>query len=166
MRSATHIETWDPAALDPPADRFRELEEGWFELLPDESDRSAQWVEPHEERFPGEITVLIGPGNSSGATHLLAKLDDAGVARMIGSPTGGSAEGATAGVLYFLRLPYTGIVVRIPWIRQYVDIASFTPGMGVEPDVMVDIPAKEYFEGIDRVFDAAYPAHGESQVEE
>ncbi|MEM9489556.1 MAG: S41 family peptidase [Myxococcota bacterium] len=152
-----HMSSWAREALDPPAQWFRARPDGMFEVVhPGIANRTQHT--PHPDRFTGRITVLIGPNNASGVTMLLAKLTDAGRIRTVGMATGGSAEGPTAGILVFLTLPHSGIKVRIPVMRQYTDIARFTPGQGIEPDIVVPISAQDYFAGIDRALSVARAA--------
>ena len=74
---------------------------------------------------------------------------------MVGAPTGGSAEGVTANVLLFLRLPESGFLARIPGQRIYNNVASFEPGMGVRPDVEIIPSADDAFAGRDVVLERA-----------
>jgi hypothetical protein len=129
-----HIESWGDRKelFEPAEDRFRKLPDGGYEEI-----RETAPVPPSPHRFKGRVTVLIGPGNASGSTMLIAKLKDEGRARLVGQPTGGSAEGPTAGQIFFLKLPASGITVRVPVKWNLTDVASFRPGQGVAPDVEV-----------------------------
>ena len=64
---------------------------------------------PSAQRFAGRVSVLMGKRNASGATMLLAVLQQIGATngrlRLVGEETGGSAEGPTAGQVLFLTLP-------------------------------------------------------------
>ena len=73
----------------------------------------------------------------------LAKLQDLGRATIIGEETGGSAEGPTANVLFFLKLPNSKIVARLPAQRVYNDVDNFRPGYGVSPDIAVQTTLQE-----------------------
>lgn len=148
-----HLFTWDEGAFDPPESLFRELSEGGgFEFR-----EAPPLLSPHPDRFGGRVTLLVGPDNGSGATHLVAKLADAGRVRTVGEPTGGSAEGATAGTIFFLDLPASGIRVRVPAIRSFIDVDPnrFPRGRGVDPDVLVRPSLDDLFSGRDPVIEAA-----------
>lgn len=141
-----HLYTWNPQILDPPASWFWEVGAGWYELRDPEAART--W-HPHDWGWRGPVTVLIGPENSSAATILTAKLVDTGRVRTVGMATGGSAEGPTGGQIVFLTLPHSGIEVRIPLLRSRLDIARFTPGLGVAPDVAVPETLADWLAGRD-----------------
>lgn len=141
-----YIETWgDPKEwFEAPEERFNKLPDGWFE----EKSEAAP-VQPSPHRFKGRVTVLTGPANASGSTMLIARLKDEGRVRLAGMPTGGSAEGPTAGRIFFLKLPESGITVRIPAKRSYTNISNFQPGLGVAPDVEVRPTLADFLAGRD-----------------
>ena len=150
-----HLSTWVENAFHMPEELFRELDDGWFEVGPKLADDGSTPVNPHPACFLGDVTVLTGPRNASGATILIAKLVDEGRIRVVGESTGGSAEGPTAGLIAFLELPHSGIRMNIPMMLQRVAIDDFEPGMGVAPDVLVEPTADDHFEGRDPVLEAA-----------
>ena len=73
----------------------------------------------------------------------------------MGEPTGGSAEGPTAGVMLFLKLPHSGIVMRVPAMRSWVNVEHPQPGRGVMPDVVVVPTFEDWLAGRDAVLEAA-----------
>jgi C-terminal processing protease CtpA/Prc len=107
------------------------------------------------DRFTGSIVVLSGPRNASGSTMLISKLQDAGRATIVGQPTGGSAEGPTAGFILFLKLPNSGIVVRVPDMWNKMAVTHFRHGYGVEPDVRVEPTLDDFLLDRDAVLQAA-----------
>ena len=110
-------------------------------------------IAPAPDRFAGRVTVLTGPTNNSGATMLIAKLKDLGRVRLVGEATGGSAEGPTAGNLLMLRLPASGILVRVPLIFSRMDVRAFEPRLGVKPDVEVKQTLADFLAGKDSVME-------------
>jgi C-terminal processing protease CtpA/Prc len=84
---------------------------------------------------------------------LIAKLKDLGRVTLVGEATGGSAEGPTAGNLLMLRLPASGILVRVPLIFSRMDIRAFEPGLGVKPDVEVKQTLEDFLAGKDSVME-------------
>ncbi|QJR37671.1 S41 family peptidase [Gemmatimonas groenlandica] len=131
----TAFETWsDPSALfAPDALAFTRRDDGWY------AERFATpTLDPAPGAFSGRISVLTSRRNSSATTMLLAVLQQAGARsgrlRLVGEETGGSAEGPTAGQILFLRLPASGVRVRIPLKRTDVNV-PFVAGMGVFPDI-------------------------------
>ncbi|HET9228374.1 MAG TPA: M28 family peptidase, partial [Thermoanaerobaculia bacterium] len=141
-----HIETWgDPKEwFEAPEENFDRLPDGWFE----EKAGTAP-VSPSPHQFKGRVTMLTGPANGSGSTMLIAKLKDEGRVRLVGMPTGGSAEGPTGGRIFFLKLPESGITVRIPAKRSLTNISNFQPGLGVAPDVEVRPTLADFLAGRD-----------------
>lgn len=152
-----HIQSWgDPKELfEPPVERFVKLPDGSYEEIPRPPKRDTS---PH--RFQGRVTILIGPDNGSGSTMLIARLKDEGRVRLVGQPTGGSAEGPTGGQIFFLKLPASGITVRIPVKWSLTDISSFKRGYGVAPDVEVRPTLEDFLSGRDAALAAAtMPPH-------
>jgi C-terminal processing protease CtpA/Prc len=147
-----YVQTWgDASALfEPPLERFTRTGDGWYE------ERAAdQAATPAADRFRGPVTVLIGPRMASGATMVAAALRDAGRVRLVGEPTGGSAEGGTAGQIFFVKLPASGITVRVPVKRVRTAVRAFRPGYGVFPDVAVTPTLDDFLAGRDPVLEAA-----------
>jgi hypothetical protein len=149
-----HIETWgDPQRVfERPLEEFNMLPNGWYEERPEPEDLL---LEPAADRFKGRLTVLIGPRNASGATMVLAKLKEARRATFIGESTGGSAEGPTAGQIFFLELPNSHIKVRIPAKLSLTDIRHFEPGYGVAPNVGIAPTLDDWLAHRDPVLEAA-----------
>ncbi|HQR35074.1 MAG TPA: S41 family peptidase [Blastocatellia bacterium] len=145
-----YLQSWDKSVFNMPISKFTRLDNGVFEMK-----ESFERFNPEKDAFRGRITVLIGAGNASGVTMLLAKMKDAGRIRLVGDATGGSAEGPTAGILFFLKLPNSGITVRVPWKRQYMDIAKFEPGKGLLPDVLVKETIEDFLSDVDRTLKSA-----------
>jgi C-terminal processing protease CtpA/Prc len=85
----------------------------------------------------------------------IAKFKDENRGQVIGEATGGSAEGPTAGQLFFLKLPNSGITVRVPNMFNRMNIKSFTRGMGVQPDVEVKQTLEDFLNAKDCVLEAA-----------
>jgi hypothetical protein len=130
---AEKLETWDRSVLNMPAEIFKDLGNGYFEVQTPPGGP----VTPLAPAFTGRLIVLCGPANASGATLFLAGLRERRPLTLVGEPTGGSAAGPTAGIMLFLPLPNTGIKVRIPAIRSVTGIASADPRGGLDPDVLV-----------------------------
>ena len=112
------IKTWDPRALKPDAALFDVEADGWFRLKPSADPMTLQPTEPVAPRFDGRVYALTSRGNASAVTMLLATLREQVGATLVGEATGGSSEGPTAGQIFFLKLPNSGITVRIPWQLQ------------------------------------------------
>ena len=147
-----HVQSWGDRKelFEPPLERFTRLPDGTYEEV-----AAPAPVEPAPGRFRGPVTVLVGPGNASGSAMLVALLREGAGARLVGEPTGGSAEGPTAGRIFFLKLPHSGITVRVPVRRVRNNVRAFRPGYGVEPDVTVAPTLDDFLAGRDPVLEAA-----------
>ena len=110
---------------------------------------------PAPGAFQGRLTVLTSPINASGATMLIAKLRDMGRATLIGGPCGGSADGATAGRIFNLKLPASGITVRIPVAFNQMNVDRFDADGGLQPDQLVEPTVEDFRLGRDRVLQDA-----------
>ncbi len=152
-----YLSTWEKRLLDPDPSLLERLDSGYWEIKAevDPSGRTEQ--QPLPEAFQGRLTVLMGRGNSSGTAMILAHLKDMKRGYLIGEPSGGSAEGTTAGVLFFLKLPHSGVTVRVPAKRNYLDVdpRNFERGMGVAPDLLAKPTVDDFFNGRDPVLEAA-----------
>lgn len=160
-----HTERWDgrPGEYSLPESEYVKAADGLWD-----SKRPPAPVAPAADRFKGRVTVFIGPANNSGATMLISRLKDLERVRLVGEPTGGSAEGPTAGSMLMLRLPASGILVRIPLIFSRMDVKSFEHGLGVKPDVEVRQSLEDFRAGRDSLMEwlraeaRAVPAAGSS----
>ncbi|MFK7959656.1 MAG: S41 family peptidase [Phycisphaerales bacterium] len=149
-----HLSTWDPSVFALPPGLFQDLGNGFQELrMPLDPPPAAHDA---ANRFDGRLTVLIGPVNASGATVFAALLDaHRPNVRFVGEPTGGSAEGPTAGTIAFLTLPHSGVQVRVPLLRSWVNVPHPPAGLGVEPDVLIRPTVADWLAGRDPVLEAA-----------
>lgn len=152
-----YISSWGDreALFNPPMERFAPSADGWFDLRPEFAPNELQQRMPAADAFTGAVRVLIGPANASGATMVVAKLDDMGRVRLIGESSGGSADGPTAGTIFNLKLPNSGISVRVPLVFNQMDVAHFDPRGGVAPDVRVIETVADFRARRDRTLERA-----------
>jgi len=156
-RVPAHIASWGDreALFNPPLDRFTKSEDGQFNLRPQFAADVLQERKPAPQAFEGPVTALIGPANASGATMVVAKLRDMGRVRLVGEPSGGSADGPTAGTIFNIKLPNSGISVRVPVVFNQMNVQSFERDGGVWPDVAVPQTVADFRAGNDRQLKAA-----------
>lgn len=152
-----HISSWGDrdALFAPPLDRFVPAADGWFDLRADLAPEVLMPRAPAPGAFTGPVTVLAGPANASGATMVVARLRAMGRVRVVGARTGGSADGPTAGTIFAVRLPASGIVVRVPLVFNQMAVDRFDPRGGVQPDVPVPVTVADLRAGRDRALAAA-----------
>ena len=149
-----HLSTWDKRALKPNPIGFKKNSDGTYSLRSFVDD-DLKVIKPDKSYFEGTLIILTSGSNSSGSTNLSATLRSHSDAVLIGERTGGSAEGPTAGLLFTLTLPESGIRTRVPFFRYYNNVESFEPGMGVSPDIEAPMTAAAYLAGNDPAYDAA-----------
>ena len=156
-----HMESWGDrkALFEPPMSNFTRTRDGWWARRPavdkDDDDASVlpQAVSP--DRFKGRLTILTGPRNGSGATRTIAQFKDKLGATLVGEESSGSAVGPTAGHIFLLTLPNSGLKVRIPNAWNRTDIRHFETGRGVAVDELVTPTLADFEAGIDRPFEVA-----------
>ncbi|MEO0549556.1 MAG: S41 family peptidase [Pseudomonadota bacterium] len=146
------LNTWDPTFYDW-RDRVTATGDGRFQ-------RTAGNVAPLEiaanpNAFQGQVTLLIGPTNSS-ATFTLAKvLKASGRATLLGEETGGAQRGITGGAYFFLQLPNTGLEVDVPLIGYFPQDWDTQPDAGVQPDILIAPSLADVRAGLDPVIERA-----------
>lgn len=154
---AASIQTWGDreAIFNPPLENYTERSGGWYDLKPELAPAILMPRNPAPSAFPGPVTVLVSPANQSGATMVVSRLKAMGRVRLVGQPTGGSADGPTAGRVFMLRLPASGITVRIPQIWNRMGDPPVPPGRGVAPDQLVTPTVADFRAGRDAALELA-----------
>ncbi|MFA9218341.1 MAG: S41 family peptidase [Sphingomonadaceae bacterium] len=154
-----YIATWGDrdALFQPPASEFRRSADGWWQRLPrrGHADASVVAQPPAADGYRGRLTILTGPRNASAATHAIGLLQQGAHARLVGEDTAGSAEGVTAGTIFLLTLPNSGLKVRIPNAWQRSTVLHAAPRRGVAADVVVTPTYADLLAGRDAVRDVA-----------
>ncbi len=149
-----YFETWGDreARFNPPLAAFRQTGDSWYERIPvlrgaqvTDADVTFEQQPVAEGGFRGRITILSGPRNGSGATRTIAQLKEKAGAVVVGEDSAGSAEGPTSGSIFLMKLPASGIKVRIPEAWNRTAIESWEPGKGVTVDELV-VPTLADFE--------------------
>ncbi|WP_188945575.1 S41 family peptidase, partial [Polymorphobacter multimanifer] len=159
-----YFETWGARAarFEPPMALFAQTPEGWFDRIPvargaetTDEDSTMPQQPVAKGGFRGRLTILSGARNGSGATRTIAQLKEKAGAMIVGEDSAGSAEGPTSGAIFLLRLPASGMKVRIPEAWNRTDIAQFVPGKGVAVDVLVVPTLADFAGGRDRAGEVA-----------
>lgn len=159
-----HIDSWGDreALFNPPQAAFTRSADGWYDRVPtgtNETDDDDSTIEhqplPAAQRFTGRLTVLTGLRNGSGSTRTIAWLKERRGAALVGEEGGGSAEGPTAGQIFLVTLPASGIKLRVPNAWNRTNITQFTPRRGVPVDMLVVPTLADFETGRDRAVEAA-----------
>ncbi|MEO0606708.1 MAG: S41 family peptidase [Pseudomonadota bacterium] len=150
-----HLWTWDRSAMNPNPLGFKKNEDGTYSIRKMVSDELKQMT-PDDTHFDGRLILLTSRNNSSGSTHLLAFIKDQNPdVVLIGERTGGNAEGATAGILFTLTLPESGIKMRVPAMQSFMNISGFERGFGISPDIEAPMTIEAFLAGEDPALEKA-----------
>lgn len=157
------ISTWGDRdeLFNPPMDSFIPTADGQFDLRADLAPEILLPRQPASYAYQGRVTVLIGPANASGATMVIAKLRDMGRVTLVGARSGGSAVGPTAGTIFNVALPHSGIVVRVPRALNLMDVRTADPQGGIAPDIEVRETVRDFRSGFDRTLAVAIASHAD-----
>lgn len=110
-------------------------------------------IKKNKKAFLGESYLLIDESNSS-ATFILAEIcKKNNYATLVGTETGGTKQGITAGQIFFLTLPNTKIEVDIPLIGRYP--MKTLADDGISPDVWVERTLEGYISNRDEQLEKA-----------
>lgn len=149
-----HLSTWNESVFTLPASRFTADGAGLY-VMNSDTGSDTTLLQPAADAWHGPLTALIGAGNESALTMLLAELRDERDVTLVGQPTGGSAQGPTAGVIANLTLPDSQILVRVPLRWSVTSYKDFEFGLGMTPDILVPETIADLRAGRDRVLEAA-----------
>ena len=150
-----HLTTWQPEYLNPQPDWVVPQPTGGYVLAEAMLDKLHHKSQPATNRFTGRLLVLTSKNNSSGSTAMLTYLQQQDNTTLIGEVTGGNQAGGTAGIIAFLKLPNSGIRVRVPLLRMRPNLDDVKDGSGVVPDVLLEPTVVDFISKRDSVFEKA-----------
>ncbi len=143
------LDTWDPSFRDW-GDKAVAHDARFLRLVRDADDIAdagpGRVVQPRAPRFAGPVFVLVGASNSSATFQFAEQVQQAGIARLVGQPTGGNRRGINGGAFFFLRLPRSGLEVDLPLIARF---RPGEPDAGLVPDIAVQPTAADVAAGRD-----------------
>ena len=135
-RLKPYLSTWNEAALNPDPAWFERYDDEFLRYVGPGAETMGGFLAPLPGAFDGDVFVLMSAANGSGVTHLLAALSFSDHVTLVGQKSGGAPTGATAGILFTLTLPNSGIKVRVPTQRTLIARADeLPPDDGLEPEV-------------------------------
>ncbi len=154
-----HIDTWGDreAIFKAPLANFTKTAQG-YEEIPVNSPEELLPRRPAANAFKGRVTILTSPANGSGSTMLISKLRDLGRVSLVGGKAGGSGDGPTAGRIFNVKLPNSGIEIRVPNAFNQMQVQNFEAHGGVTPDLLVEPSVDDVRRGQDSVLAAAIAA--------
>lgn len=148
------LQTWDKSFFQLGLEG-RAVAGGLFELPAADEGPSAKLV-PVAPRFRGKVAVLIDAANSS-ATHQFAqRVQDKGLATLVGGETGGNLRGLNGGAFFFVQLADSGLAFDLPLIGTFPPRPM--PDRGIVPDIAIPLTAAAIAGGRDPALAAALQA--------
>lgn len=129
------------------ANLFKPVENGFFEILPNDKVTTYPKVTPAHNNFQGETFVIADASNASATFSFLKFVKENRLARIVGEESGGNLQGINGGNYYFLNLPNSKIETDIP-------VYFFAPlnrqkDSAVVPDYRVSPTARDIADRID-----------------
>lgn len=154
-----YIDTWGDrdAIFNPPLTNFKQVGESFQETPPTSPEELLPRM-PAANAFKGRVTILTSPMNGSGSTMLIAKLRDLGRVSLVGGRSGGSGDGPTAGRIFNVKLPNSGIQIRVPNAFNQMQVQDFERQGGITPDIAVERSVTDLRLGRDSVLATAISA--------
>ena len=150
-----YLTTWDPSFKDwgPTATPY---DARFFRLASSASDDGGAAIAPIAPRLRSAVFVLVDASNSSATFNFEEAAQQAHLAKLVGSPTGGNQRGINGGAFFFVHLPNSHIEIDLPLIGTFA--AQPRPNAGLTPDIPVSAGPKDLARGSDPVFAAALAA--------
>lgn len=152
------LDTWDKSFRDWGEAARASDRPGFFRLVREGEGDGAEVIKPKGRRFAGKVAVLISPTCSSATFQFALAIKGKGIARLVGTTSGGNRRGINGGAYFFLRLPGTGMEIDLPLIGFFPTAAQ--PDAGVEPDILVAPSIADIIAGRDRAMAAAQRSLG------
>lgn len=144
-RLKPYLSTWDTSYYDV-TNRVESSGNGFFRLKQD----SEQILKPSSKPFKGEVYLIVNGSNSSASFLLAEAVQKSKLGKVAGEPTGGSRKGLNSGIIFFLRLPYSGIEIDLPIIGTF---SEQEPAGGITPDILIQEKAEDFIKGKDTIIE-------------
>jgi C-terminal processing protease CtpA/Prc len=112
--------------------------------------------QPNENRFEGNVYVLIDGFSFSTCADVATVLHHHGWATFLGEETGGGYDGNTSGHSRTITLPNSKITVNVPmWMYTTANVGHKYPSRGIIPDYGIVQTWEEFSNGYDAVLEKA-----------
>jgi len=126
-----YLSTWDDSIFDI-SSRVEPADDGFFRQKGKQRRYETYKKSNNKLLFDGKVFLLTDASNSSATFYLARMMKQSGLATLVGQTTGGTRKGINGGMMFFLRLPHSGIEMDIPLIGSFP--YSEQPDQGVVPD--------------------------------
>jgi C-terminal processing protease CtpA/Prc len=140
-----YLFTWDSSFYDLTR-RIKTYNQDYYLL----SGKEMPVVKPRSNGFKGNTYLLVNAANSSATFYFAEIAKENKLATLIGETTGGSQKGLNGGMMFFLRLPNSGIEIDIPIVGSF---SAEKPQGGIQPDIIVKQTVEELTKGEDKVIE-------------
>jgi len=111
--------------------------------------------QPAEEPFTGKLIVLIDGGTFSTSSDVTAILGEVNEPLFIGEETAGAREGNTSGLNALIKLPYSGLSLKIQMYGYRNAVKTKNKGRGTLPDYLLVNGITDLLDGNDRQLERA-----------
>lgn len=131
-----------------PKETYRQAENNYFEILPNENTSNFPRVTPYENNFRGGQTYIIADASNASATfQFLNYARENKLAKIAGQTSGGNRQGINGGNYFFLYLPNSKVEIDIP--VYFLAPLAPQPDSGVVPDYRIESNARDIGTGVD-----------------
>jgi hypothetical protein len=130
-----------------PSNLFKPMENGFFEILPNEKVTTYPKVTPAANNFQGETFIIADASNASATFSFLKFVKENRLAQIVGEESGGNLQGINGGNYYFLNLPNSKIEIDIP-VYFFAPLAA-QKDSAVVPDYRIQPTARDIADGTD-----------------
>lgn len=136
-----YLSTWDNSFFDV-SNRVVPYDEDYFKFKSGDDFQ----IKPFKKAFTGNVYLLVNAANSSATFYFAEIVKENKLATLVGEATGGNQRGLNGGLMFFLRLPNSGIEIDIPVIGTF---AAGRPDAGVTPDYEIKETVESIIAGKD-----------------
>lgn len=130
------------------ANLFVKSENGFYEILPNESLESFPKVVPYENNFRGRAFIIADSAAASATFQFLEYAQANKLAAIVGQTSGGNKQGINGGNYFFLNLPNSKAEIDIPVYFQAPLAAQ--KDSGIAADIAVKRQSSDTGNNIDR----------------
>jgi len=131
-----------------PEANFRRNKRGWYDVL---AHPNVGTMKPISPTFRGKTYVLINGRSFSASGEVTSPMHYHRKAVFIGEECGAGYYGNNSGSMPGLKLPHTGIRVRIPLVRYTMAVDDYPNDRGIIPEHRVDPSVEDILKGRDTV---------------
>lgn len=123
------------------------MPDGSYERKPNVGHGLMAYKHEPDHKYTGELYVLISPVTYSGGSEFANMIFTTGRGTFVGEETGGGFYGNTSGYSYTLKLPHSGIRVRLPALQFVMNVEGLPFGSGVIPHQQLIPDIATYLQG-------------------